>query len=289
VLAAALAALAVHLSGAGMSVTLPAGWHGHIGLPRDQARLVAKTGDLSLRLEEVGNAPGSEGFIPTRTVRLRREDVADRARAGRFGAPPGHALAARRLAVHGRSFVLVAELANLDAGELLRRANRVLAHLRISPPAGLGPAARRRLERPLRLPRLPRRARCPTSRTSRTAPAITYSLGDGPAYVNLGSPGGEAFLGDDLRLAGLRSHKAIWAVSPRYRGALLIRGRRLDGRGDVRFGLRRRTRSWWRGLWPEQHSRWRYGVADTLLPRAGCYAFQVDGTSFSERIFFVAR
>jgi hypothetical protein len=285
----ALAAAVVHLSGAGLSITLPAGWHGHIALQWDQARLEAATNDLSIRLDEVGNAPGSEGFIPTRRVRLRREDVADRARAARFGAPPRHALAVRRLAVHGRSFVLVAELARLDTHELLRRANGVLARLRISPPPGLGPATRTHLERPLRLPRLRRGSRCPTSRSSRTAPGITYSLGSGPAYVNLGSPGGLAFLGDDLRTHGLRAHKTLWAVSPRYRGALLIRGRRLDGRGAIRFGLQRRTRSWWRGLWPEQRGRWRYGVSDALLPRAGCYAFQVDGASFSERISFVAR
>ena len=285
---AALAAVLVHLSGGGLSLTLPTGWQGRIALDRDQARLEAKTGDLSLRLDEVGNAPGSEGFLPTRRVRLRREDVADRARAARFGVPPGHALAARRLAVHGRSFVVVAELAGLDTGELLRRANGVLARLRISAPAGLGVAARRRLERPLRLPRLRHGARCPLSHSSRAAPEITYSLGSGPAYVNLGSPGGLAFLGDDLRVGGLRAHKTLWGVSPRYRGALLIRGRRLDGRGVVRFGPRR-ARSWWRGLWPEQRRRWRYGGADTLLPGAGCYAFQVDGTSFSERIFFVAR
>jgi hypothetical protein len=285
----AVAAAFVHLGGAGLSITLPPGWHGRIALDRDQARLEARTSDLRLRLDEVGNAPGSEGFVPTRRVGLRREDVADPVRAARFGAPPGHSLAARRLALHGRSFVLVAELGRLDIGELLRRTNGVLARLRVSPPAGFGIAARRRLERPLRLPRLRGGARCPRSRSSRTAPEITYSLGSGPAYVNLGSPGGLAFLGDDLRIHGTRAHKALWALSPRYRGAVLIRGRRLDGRGAIRFGLQRRTRSWWRGLWPEQRSRWRYGVSDTLLPRAGCYAFQVDGTSFSERIFFVAR
>jgi hypothetical protein len=284
----ALAAALVHLSGGGFSLALPAGWQGRIALDRDQARLEAKTADLSLGLEEVGNAPGSEGFVPTRRVRFRREDVADPARAARFGAPPSHALAARRLAVHGRSFVLVAELSRLDAGELLRRANGVLTRLRISAPAGLGVAARRRLERPLRLPRLRRGTRCPRSRSSRAAPQITYSLGSGPAYVNLGSPGGLAFLGDDVRIDGLRAHKTLWAVSPRYRGALLIRGRRLDGRGVVRFGPRRRARSWWRGLWPEQNGRWRYGGADTLLPGPGCYAFQVDGTTFSRQIVFEA-
>ena len=284
-----LVAALVHLSGAGLAVTLPAGWQGQVTLQWDQARLHAKTNGLSVRLEEVGNAPGSEGFIPTRKVALRREDVADPARAARFGAPPHHALAARRLAVHGRSFVLVAELDRLDPGELLRRANGMLTGVRISPPAGLAPGARRRLERPLRLPPLPRGARCPRSRSSRAAPEITYSLGSGPAYVNLGSPGGLAFLGDDLRIGGLIAHKTLWGVSPMYRGALLVRGRRVDGRSAVRFGPRRRTRSWWRGLWPEQRSRWRYGGSDMFLPRAGCYAFQVDGASFSERIFFVAR
>jgi hypothetical protein len=284
-----LAAALLHLSGGGLSAALPAGWQGHIALQRDQARLEAKANGLSVRLEEVGNAPGSEGFLPTRRVVLRREDVADPARAARFGAPPHHALATRRLAVHGRSFLLVAELDHLDPGELLRRSNAMLAGVRVSPPAGLAKAARRRLERPLRLPRLPRGARCPRSRSSRAAPEITYSLGSGPAYVNLGSPGGLAFLGDDLRIGGLIAHKALWGVSPTYRGALLVRGRRLDGPGAVRFGPRRRTRSWWRGLWPEQRSRWRYGGSDMFLPRAGCYAFQVDGASFSERIFFVAR
>jgi hypothetical protein len=284
-----LVAALLHLSGGGLSATLPAGWQGHIALQWDQARLEAKAHGLSVRLEEVGNAPGSEGFLSTRRVVLRREDVADPARAARFGAPPHHALAARRLAVHGRSFLLVAELDRLDPGQLLRRSNAMLAGVRVSPPAGLATAARRRLERPLRLPRLPRGAHCPRSRSSRAAPGITYSLGSGPAYVNLGSPGGLAFLGDDLRIGGLIAHKALWGVSPTYRGALLVRGRRLDGQGAVRFGPRRRMRSWWRGLWPEQRSRWRYGVADTFLPRAGCYAFQVDGSSFSERIFFVAR
>jgi hypothetical protein len=289
VLLVPLVAALVHLSGGGLSATLPAGWTGHVALQRDQARLEAKTNGLSVRLEEVGNAPGSEGFAPTRRLVLRPKDVAGPARAARFGAPRNHTLAVRRLAVHGRSFVLVAELDRLGPRELLRRANGMLTGVRISPPAGLAAAARRRLERPLRLPRLPRGTRCPRSRSSRAAPEITYSLGSGPVYVNLGSPGGLAFLGDDLRVGTFRAHKALWAVSPRYRGALLIRGRRLDGRGRVRFGPTRRSRSWWRGLWPEQRSRWRYGGADVLLPRAGCYAFQVDGSSFSERIFFVAR
>ena len=67
---------------------------------------------------------------------------------------------------------------------------------------------------------------------------------------------------------------------------MAVRG---DGDGVLRFGPGRAPRMWWRGLWPEERSRWRYGPSTTLLPGPGCYAFQVDGTSVSERIFFVAR
>jgi len=34
--------------------------------------------------------------------------------------------------------------------------------------------------------------------------------------------------------------------------------------------------------------RWRYGPSVTILPGPGCYAFQVDGTTFSEVIVFEA-
>jgi hypothetical protein len=269
-----LVAALVHLSGGGLSVGLPPGWDGRVSLIRDQATLRASNGDLDLELAELGNRPGTSGFLPVRRLVLRPQDLRT------------PQLAVRRVAVHGRSFLITADL---PGAGLLGSANDVLARVRISWPAGLSPRERRRLERPLRLPRLRRGARCLRSRSSRVAPEITYSLGSGPVYVNLGSPGGLAFLGDDLRVGRLRAHKALWAVSPRYRGALLIRGRRLDGHGAIRFGPMRRSRSWWRGLWPEQRSRWRYGGADMLLPRAGCYVFQVDGSSFSERIFFVAR
>lgn len=272
----ALVALVVagQLNGAGLSVTLPPGWHGRVSLQWDQARLAAETTRISLRVEEVGNAPGSEGFLPTQHVVLRRRDL----RSPR--------LAIRRLAVHGRSFVVSAKLGN---PRLLDRANRVLARLRIAPPAGLGPAARKQLLRPLRLPRLRTGGRCPTSRAGHAAPRLAFTLGPGPVYPNLGAPAALASLADDLQIAGLRAHETLWGVTPKYRGAILIRGRRLDGRGILRFNARRLPRSWLPGLWREQRSRWRYAVSTTFIPRPGCYAFQVDGTSFSRRIVFVAR
>lgn len=38
----------------------------------------------------------------------------------------------------------------------------------------------------------------------------------------------------------------------------------------------------------EQQLRWCYGVSSTLLRGPGCYAFQVDGTTFSDIIVFAA-
>jgi hypothetical protein len=260
VLAAALAALVVHLSGAGMSVTLPPGWEGRVALVRGQATLQARSGELSLRLDEVGNRPGTDGFLRTTSPVLRPQDMRS------------PQLAIRRVAVHGRSFVVAA---NLPDASFLDSANGVLSQVRISWPTGLSPTARRRLERPLRLPRLHRGAPCPTSRVARAAPGVGATLGRGPAYPVL----------VDVH-AG--TNKTLWAVSPRYGGPLLIRGGRLDGHEALRFWPGHTRRLWWRGLWPDESRQWRYGAGATIVPRAGCYAFQVDGTSFSRRIVFEA-
>jgi hypothetical protein len=230
-----------------------------VSLVRGQATLQAKKAELSVRLDEVGNRPGTRGFFPAASPRLRQQDM----RSPQLGI--------RRVAIHGRSFVVTA---NLPGASFLDSANGVLSEVRISWPAGLAPAARRRLERPLRLPRRPS-APCPTSRLSRTAPGVGATLGRGPAYP---------------ALVGVHAgaNKTLWAVSPRYGGPLLIRGGRLDGRRVLRFWPGHTRRMWWRGLWPEESRRWRYGVSTTVVPGPGCYAFQVDGTTFSRRIFFEA-
>ena len=255
--------LAGHLSGGGLSVALPAGWDGRISLIRNQTTLRASNGDINLELAELGNRPGTSGFLPVRRLVLRPRDL----RTPR--------LAVRRVAVHGRSFLITADLP--DAG-LLGSVNDVLARVRIAWPAGLSPRERKRLQRPLRLRPLRPGARCPVSRLSRAAPGVGATLGTGPAYAVLAGA-----------RAGPRGQKTLWAVAPRYRGALLIRGRRLDGRGVLRFWPGRTLRMWWRGLWQEQRPLWRYGASTTLIPRPGCYAFQVDGTTFSSRIVFEAR
>jgi hypothetical protein len=261
VLLVPLVAALVHLSGGGLSVGLPPGWDGRVSLIRYQTTLRASNGELDLELTELGNRPGTSGFLPVRRLALRPQDL----RTPR--------LAIRRVAVHGRSFLITADLPDAS---LLGSANDVLARVRISWPAGLSPRERKRLERPLRLPRLRHGALCPSSRESRAAPAVGATLGHGPAYPVL----------VDVH-AG--ANKTLWAVTPSYRGPLLIRGGRLDGQGVLRFRPGHLRRMWWRGLWPEEGREWRYRAATTLIPRPGCYAFQVDGNSFSVRIFFVAR
>ena len=86
-------------------------------------------------------------------------------------------------------------------------------------------------------------------------------------------------------------NKVLWVARPRYRGPVLIRGRRLDGPQELRFGdghlpdreLRlARADAWtenWRGRqWPSY----------TRLRAPGCYAWQVDGRGFSRVIVFRA-
>ena len=257
---------ATHLHAAGISVTLPEAWEGHVSLVRGQAALEASGHEAALRLDEVGNRPGTSGFLPTRLLVLRPRDLR------------GTQLAIRRVAVHGRSFVVTADLRDPSA---LARVNEVLSRVLVSPPPGLSRAGRERLERPLRIPRLGAGARCEESRASHAAPNVATVLGSGPAYPVLSGS-----LSEDAVVEGTYAVKTLWAVSRAYRGALLIRGRRLDGEAVLRFWPGRQRRLWWRGLWPEERRTWRYGATTTLIPRRGCYAFQVDGATFSRRIVF---
>jgi hypothetical protein len=149
------------------------------------------------------------------------------------------------------------------------------------------------LRRELHLPRLSPGDECPRTPGGYRAPKVAITLGDGPAYPVLGlsvpppRPAGVASLRDDIRRGGWYWHKTLWAVDKRYRGPLLIRGARIDRPGAMRFGIDHGALRELE-LPAEQQVRWRYGVSSTLLRGPGCYAFQVDGTSFSDVIVFAA-
>lgn len=141
---------------------------------------------------------------------------------------------------------------------------------------------RARLRRPMR----PLPAGCTPAPSARVEARVAWPVGRPPVDVALGAPGGVAVLRDDVRRGGFYLHKTLWAIAPSYHGPLLVRG---SGRGvRLRLGTGLAPELWV-GRASGRPSRWRYGPSTTALPGAGCYAFQVDGTTFSRMIVFRAR
>jgi hypothetical protein len=152
------------------------------------------------------------------------------------------------------------------------------------------------LHRPLRIPHIAVGSRCPLSDVSHPSPGRGISLGRGPAYpVGLGR-GRTLFFAYPVPPSQLwfpsdwSGNKVLWIVAPRYRGPLLIRGRQLDGPNLVRFD---------RGSLPPVELRlpasgvefadgFRDRPSFTRLRAAGCYAWQIDGTTFSRVVVFRA-
>lgn len=159
--------------------------------------------------------------------------------------------------------------------------------------------------RPLRLPALAPGAACPTTPARQgVSPDFPYAQGAGPVYAIAQRASGAvvfnsaASLGDSA--SGYGGFKAIWEIQPAYTGPVLIRGARIDGPGALEFngglGQPATTPS---GMEPRQSElridgqsvsppSWPTWVAFTRLTTAGCYAYQVDGTSFEEMIVFQA-
>jgi hypothetical protein len=145
------------------------------------------------------------------------------------------------------------------------------------------------LRRPLHLPHVAAGAPCPISHTDASVDfarfGVARGLGHGPAYP-IGMPRGVLFVvpasGADAGSIWA-GQKVLWFIHPRYDGRVLVRGRRLDGPGLVRFG---------RGTVPATELLIRAGAMErpsfTRVRANGCYAYQIDGTSFSRTIVFRA-
>jgi hypothetical protein len=156
--------------------------------------------------------------------------------------------------------------------------------------------------RPFHAPTLDASGGCPvstqrqvspdTSGTGGTLPAV----GDGPAYVT-----GQALVVIGVALAGGGgSHggktppphtssavRQVWLIAP-YNGPILVRARRIDGDGAVRFGVGQN------GVGGTSELRlagggnhWISSSTDFVADSAGCYAFQVDGNGFSYPVVFL--
>jgi hypothetical protein len=94
---------------------------------------------------------------------------------------------------------------------------------------------------------------------------------------------------------GWYAQKTPWWISREYEGPLLVRGARIDRRGQVRFaygyGQHRRELYWEAGADQSlpPNPDYRFLASTTLVRARGCYAFQVDGTSFSRVIVMRVR
>ena len=154
----------------------------------------------------------------------------------------------------------------------------------------------RSLHRPLHIPHIEAGASCPLSSKTRVdlgQEGVLALPGRGPAYPNFGDakrvlefwwppiPQQVDFYG-----TGWSGNKVLWWVSGRYHGPVLIRGRQLDGPNLLRFDRGDPVPPSEIRIPPGNGVRNR--ASYTRLRAAGCYAYQIDGPSFSRLIVFKA-
>jgi hypothetical protein len=161
----------------------------------------------------------------------------------------------------------------------------------------------KKLHRPLHLPVVAEGAPCPLSLvkpvdlgTRGGRPSLP---GAGPAYPNFGGGGTTLTFTwpptenqPDFYGTGWSGNKVLWWVLSSYRGPVLIRGRQLDGPELVRFDVGRpEPPSEIRipALGRNEPKRARDRPSYTRVRAEGCYAYQIDGTTFSRVVVFQAR
>lgn len=144
-----------------------------------------------------------------------------------------------------------------------------------------------KLRRPLRIPTVAPGTTCPRSRAGRVSSAFGIALGAGPAYP---VPFRDGVLHYDRGRTegGWIYVKVLWIVRPSYRGPVLIRGRQLDGTHWLGFASGPRPLSELQLPPPRSSARgdWRGIPSYTRVRGSGCYAYQVDGSTFSRVLTF---
>lgn len=134
----------------------------------------------------------------------------------------------------------------------------------------------------------PAAVRCPVSRARPSTAFVGPGLGSGPVYTVLG---GRTLMLRPFARSTWRSGKMAWVATGRYRGPIVIHGRRLDETADVRFGGGRLPAGELRLSGPGAGvvgapRDWRVWPSLTRLRASGCYEFDVTGASLHERIVF---
>jgi len=149
--------------------------------------------------------------------------------------------------------------------------------------------------RPVRLPSVSTESQCPASPGASLAlpNAAGVALGSGPVRVLIPQAGdllhGVVYL-EASDVSGWLGIKTLWVVSPNYKGWVVIRAERLDGPGPVaaqgEAGIGPVLIP--PGTGPNDAGGWREQPSGTYVRTPGCYGFQADGTSFSERVIIRA-
>lgn len=161
------------------------------------------------------------------------------------------------------------------------------------------------IRKPLQLPTVAASEDCPVSPERHFPAGAGFShafgaVGARPLYAATDSPDITMSAGDGTWL----EQKVIWVVDQSYVGALLLRGSRIDGDGQLRFthyigalgytggagdDVRHRELAYIRGgltdAPDETFSSYPSGI---YVTSPGCYAIQVDGVGFSETLVFRA-
>jgi hypothetical protein len=145
------------------------------------------------------------------------------------------------------------------------------------------------LRRPLRVPTLGPNRTCPVARPATGVDFGRYGVGrgvgPGPAYPIGWADGTIAITwrSNDVDATLWGVQKVLWFVRPSYLGPVLVRGIGLDNPYRVRFE---------RGRIPPIELRLPEGAGSkpsyVRIRKPGCYAFQIDGLTFSRSIVFRA-
>jgi hypothetical protein len=146
--------------------------------------------------------------------------------------------------------------------------------------------------RPLVLPTVSAGGACPVTPSVQASPNFGQALGTGPAYpVGFGTDSTYHYASTNEE-GGWLYLKVLWIVDPVYKGQTLVRGRQIDGSGELRFErgpdpatelqLAQETALTGSDSWPNWPTY-------TRLKGQGCYAYQIDGTTFSKVIVFKAQ
>jgi|SRR6266536_2659893 hypothetical protein len=154
------------------------------------------------------------------------------------------------------------------------------------------------LHRPLQLPRLAHGQRCPVSRPAPQISGQKFGVsgasGPGPVYPILPSASLDvSYRRQEWGRGPWAGQKVFWLVHPRYKGPVLIRGRRLDGSAWMRFDggalprVEIRIKPGETATWTNQAPGSRGRPSYVRVRAAGCYAAQIDGMTFSRVVIFV--